>query len=85
MATGQDPELVFTSISLDRDSSRDLELTCLVLAASCWQCCTSWLNTARNVAKSGASSETSCCSRFSGNMLSVRSGYSADWEAGMWL
>ena len=27
----------------------------------------------------GASSETSSCSRSSGNMLSVRSGYSADW------
>ena len=39
--------------SLDRDSSRDwnLGLTSWVLAASCWQCCTSGLNTARNVAK----------------------------------
>ena len=34
-------------------------------------------------AKSGASSETSTCSRSSGNMSSVRSGYSADWEAGV--
>ena len=46
------------------------------LAASCWKCCTSGLNTARSVASS--------CSRSSGNMSSVRSGYSADWEAGMW-
>ena len=82
MATGQDPELVFTSVSLDSDSSRDLELTRLVLAASCWQCCTSWLNTARNVAKSGASS---ACRRSSRNMSSVRSGYSADWKAGVRL
>ena len=55
----------------------------LVLTASCWQCCTGGLNTARNVAKSGASSKTSCCSRSGGNMLPVRSGYSADWEAGV--
>ena len=60
-----------------------MELTSLVLAASCWQCCTRGLNTARNVAKSGASSETSCCSRSNGNRLSVKSGYSADWEAGV--
>ena len=59
------------SIRWDRGSSRDLEL-----AASCWKCCTSGLNTARNVASS--------CSRSSGNMSSVRSGYSADWEAGVW-
>ena len=45
------------------------------LAASCWKCCTSGLNTARNVASS--------CSRSSGNMSSVRSWYSADWEAGV--
>ena len=44
--------------------------------ASCWKCCTSGLNTERNVASS--------CSRSSGNMSSVRSGYSADWEAGVW-
>ena len=38
---GRDPELAFTSISLDRDNSGDwnLGLTSLVLAASCWQCC----------------------------------------------
>ena len=54
----------------------------MVPAASCWQCCTSRLNTARNVAKSGASSEPSSCSRSSRNMSSVRSGYSADWEGG---
>ena len=82
MATGQDPELVFTSVSLDRDSSRDLELTSLVMAASWWQCCTIRLNTARNVAKSRASS---ACRRSSRNMSSVRSGYSADWESGVWL
>ena len=36
-ATEQDPKLVFTSISLDRDNSRDwnLGLTILVLAVSC--------------------------------------------------
>ena len=33
---------------------------------------------------SGASSETSSCSRSSGNMSSVWSGYSADWEVGVW-
>ena len=54
----------------------------LVLTASCWQCCTSGPNTVRTVAMSGASSETSSCSRSGGNMSSVRSGYSADWEAG---
>ena len=34
--------MVFTSISLGRDSSRDwnLGLTSLVLADNCWQCCT---------------------------------------------
>ena len=60
-ATGRDPKLVFTSISWDRDNSRDwnLGLTSLVLAASCWQCCTSGLNTVRNAAVSGARSETS--------------------------
>ena len=85
-ATGRDPELVFTSISLDRDNSGDwnLGLTSLVLAASCWQCCTSGLNTVRNAAVSGASSETSSCSRSGGNMSSVRIRYSADWKAGMW-
>ena len=56
----------------------------MVLAASCWQCCTSGPNIVRNAAVSGTSSETSFCSRPSGNMSSVRSGYSADWEAGMW-
>ena len=56
----------------------------LVLTASCWQCCTSGPNTVRTVAMSGASSETSSCSRSGGNMSSVRSGYSADWEAGVW-
>ena len=60
-----------------------MELTRLVLAASCWQCCTSGPNT-RNVARSGASSKTSSYSRSGGNMLSVRSGYNADWEAGVW-
>ena len=40
LATGRDPELVFTSISLDRDSSRDLELTSLGLA----QCQISWFH-----------------------------------------
>ena len=83
--TGRDPELVFTSIRLDRDSSGDwMEPTSLVLAASCWQCCTSGLNTVRNGAVSGASSKTRSCSRSGRNMLSVRSGYSADWEAGVW-
>ena len=83
-ATGRDPELVFTFISLDRDNSGDwnLGLTSLVLAASCWQCCTSGLNTVRNAAVSGASRETSSCSRSSGNMSSVRIRYSADWEVG---
>ena len=39
----------------------------------------------RNSLLSGASSETSFgCSRASGNMSSVRRGYSADWEAGVW-
>ena len=33
---------------------------------------------------SGASSETSSCSRSGGNMSSVRIGYSADWKAGVW-
>ena len=35
---GRDPELVFTSISLDRDNSRDWNLgrTSLALAASCY-------------------------------------------------
>ena len=86
LATGQDPELVFTFISLDRDNSGDwnLGLTSLVLAASCWQCCTSGLNTVRNAAMSGASSETSSCSRSGGNMSSVGIGYSADWKAGVW-
>ena len=59
-------------------------LTSLVLAASCWQCCTSGPNTMENAAVSRASSETSSCSRSGGNMSSVRSGYSADWEAGVW-
>ena len=36
-----------------------------------------------SLAKSGASSETSCCSRSNGNRLSVKSGYSAEWEAGV--
>ena len=53
------------SISTDRDSGRDMELTSLVLAASCWQCCTSGPNTVRNAAMSRASSETSSCSRSS--------------------
>ena len=50
-----------TSIILDRDNSGDwnLGLTSLVLAASCWQCCTSGLNTVRNAAVSGARSNTS--------------------------
>ena len=61
-----------------------MEPTSLVLAASCWQCCTSGLNTVRNGAVSGASSKTRSCSRSGRNMLSVRSGYSADWEAGVW-
>ena len=61
LATGQDPKLAFTSISLDRDNSGDwnLGLTSLVLAASCWQCCTSGLNTVRNAAVPGARSKTS--------------------------
>ena len=86
-ATGRNPELIFTSISWDRrDNSGDwnLGLTSLVLAASCWQCCTSGLNTVRNAAVSGASSETSSCCRSGGNMSSVRIRYSADWKAGMW-
>ena len=57
----------------------------LVLAASCWQCCTSGPNTVRTVAMSGASSETSSCSRSGGNMSSVRNGYCADWKKGVWL
>ena len=61
-----------------------MELTSLVLAASCWQCCTSRLNTVRNAAVSGASSETSSCSRSGGDMSSVRIGYGADWKAGVW-
>ena len=69
------------SISLDRDSSRDLEL---VLPASCWQCCTSGPDTVRNAAVSRTSSETRFCSRSSENMSSVMSGYSAYWEAGVW-
>ena len=56
----------------------------MVLAASCWQCCTSRPNTVRNAAVSGTSSETRFCSKSSGNMSSVRSGYSAYWEAGVW-
>ena len=57
----------------------------LVLTASCWQCCTSGPNTVRTVAMSGASSETSSCSRSGRNMWSVRNGYSADWKKGVWL
>ena len=56
-----------------------------MLGASCWQCCTSRLNTVRNAAVSGASSETSSCSRSGRNMWSVRNGYSADWKKGVWL
>ena len=41
-------------------------------------------NTVRNAGVSWARNETSCCSRSSGNMTSVRSGHSADWEAGVW-
>ena len=51
---------------------------------SCWQCCTSGLNTVRNAAVYGASSETSSCSRSGGDMSSVRIGYGADWKAGVW-
>ena len=80
MATGRDPKLVFTSGQQQR-----LGLTRLVLAASCWQCCTSGLNTVRNAAMSRASSETSSCSRSGGDMWSVRIRYSADWKAGVWL
>ena len=78
MATGRDPKLVFTSGQQQR-----LGLTRLVLAASCWQCCTSGLNTVRNASVSGASRETRFCIRSIGNMSSVRSGYSADFEAGV--
>ena len=53
----------------------------MVLAAFCWQCCTTGL---RNAAMPGASSETSSCSRSGRNMSSVRIGYSADWKAGVW-
>ena len=56
----------------------------MVLAASCCQCCTSRLNTVRNAAVSGTSSETSSYSRSGRNMSSVRIGYSADSEAGVW-
>ena len=60
-------------------AAESLELTSLVLAASCWQCCTSRPNRVRNAAVFGASSETSsCCNRSRGNMSSVRSGYSAE-------
>ena len=84
LATGRNPELVFTSSSVDRDNSGDWNLGADLLVASCWQCCTSGLNTVRNAAVSGASSETSSCCRSGGNMSSVRIRYSADWKAGMW-